>query len=511
MSCTKSKEVHPEIGDGNDEIVTVGMKDVHVEYIPADISEFSKVMFHYCHANANGNSQQFAAAQMTKKETLFELTLNDLLKDTLYWYYYELYPISGDAFNAPQKTFHTQAFDAPEPPAVELPTVTTAEVSEITANSAQCGGDVINDGGATVTECGICWSTSANPTIDGNHVAAGTGTGAFTASLEGLEANTTYHARAYATNEAGTAYGLDKEFTTNEGGGSGVPEGAIDGLFSVSPTKKVFFSQGNLQYQASTNTWRFAENQWNYVGTQIAGTWWWGATGGNVEGSDNLYISSYYDGWIDLFGWGTSGYNHGAVCYQPWGISDSFDAFSAYGVDTCNLFDNTGQADWGYNAISNGGNLTNVWRTLKGEEWEYIVNDRDTEFGYRFAKATVNEVHGLILLPDNWSNTSYILNNTNQNSAGFGSNIISRTDWIAYFQDNGAVFLPASGYRITTGTTVYVDGAEIIGPYWSSTSINIYEHPCVWCFRFKDENVESAKSLYRTNSFSVRLVQDANP
>ena len=66
MSCTKSKEVYPELGDGNDEIVTVGMKDVHVEYMPADISEFSKVVFHYCPANANGNAQQFAAVQMTK-------------------------------------------------------------------------------------------------------------------------------------------------------------------------------------------------------------------------------------------------------------------------------------------------------------------------------------------------------------------------------------------------------------------------------------------------------------
>ena len=221
MSCTKSKEVHPEIGDGNDEIVTVGIRDVHVEYMPADISEFSKVVFHYCPADANGNAQQFAAVQMTKKETLFELTLNDLLKDTLYWYYYEQYPNSGDAFNTPQKTFHTQVIDAPEPPAVELPTVTTAEVTEVTANSAQCGGEVTADGDSEVTERGICWSTNANPTLTDNHVAAGAGTGTFIAAVSGLQANTTYHVRAYATNEAGTAYGQDIEFTTLQGGGSG--------------------------------------------------------------------------------------------------------------------------------------------------------------------------------------------------------------------------------------------------------------------------------------------------
>ncbi len=224
MSCSKSKEVHPEIGDGNDEIVTVGMKDVHVEYMPADISEFSKVMFHYCPADANGNAQQFAAAQMTKKETLFEITLNDLLKDTLYWYYYELYPNSGDAYNTMQKTFHTQAFDAPEPPVAELPIVTTAEVTEITSNSAQCGGEVTADGDSEVTERGICWSTNANPTLTDNHVAAGAGTGTFIAAVSGLQANTTYHVRAYATNEAGTAYGQDIEFTTLQGGGSGEHE-----------------------------------------------------------------------------------------------------------------------------------------------------------------------------------------------------------------------------------------------------------------------------------------------
>ena len=116
VSCAKSKEVHPEIGDGNDEIVTVGIKDVHVEYSRTDHAELNRVVFHYCPADANGNAQQFAAAEMTKKEIFFELTLNDLFSDTLYWYYYELFPNNGDAFNTVQKTFHTQFFEQPGPP-----------------------------------------------------------------------------------------------------------------------------------------------------------------------------------------------------------------------------------------------------------------------------------------------------------------------------------------------------------------------------------------------------------
>ena len=68
-----------------------------------------------------------------------------------------------------------------------------------------------------------------------------------------------------------------------------IPEGCLPGLFSVSETQQVYFSRGNLQYQASTNTWRFAEHQYDYVGTQTAdGN---GYYGGNVSGSDNRRTS----------------------------------------------------------------------------------------------------------------------------------------------------------------------------------------------------------------------------
>ncbi|MBR4498358.1 MAG: hypothetical protein IKP08_06750 [Bacteroidales bacterium] len=84
---------------------------------------------------------------------------------------------------------------------------------------------------------------------------------------------------------------------------SPIKDGAILAEFSVSDSTKVHFSQGNLQYQASSNTWRFAENQWDFVGDSIDGTVY-------EKGikSDNAKISSSYDGWIDLFGFGTSGY-----------------------------------------------------------------------------------------------------------------------------------------------------------------------------------------------------------
>ena len=92
--------------------------------------------------------------------------------------------------------------------------VTTDAVSNVTKNTAICGGNVTSDGGGTVTARGVCWSTSQTPTIDDYRTANGTGKGTFTAGISGLTPNTTYYVRAYATNEAGTSYGAQKSFTT---------------------------------------------------------------------------------------------------------------------------------------------------------------------------------------------------------------------------------------------------------------------------------------------------------
>jgi len=96
----------------------------------------------------------------------------------------------------------------------DFPTVTTTAVSLITSNTASSGGNVISDGGTTVTARGVCWSTSSNPTISDGKTTDGSGTGSFTSSIIGLSPGTTYHVRAYATNSAGTAYGSDVTFAT---------------------------------------------------------------------------------------------------------------------------------------------------------------------------------------------------------------------------------------------------------------------------------------------------------
>jgi uncharacterized protein (TIGR02145 family) len=98
---------------------------------------------------------------------------------------------------------------------INFPTLTTTAVSSIATTVAVSGGTISNDGGATITAKGVCWSTSINPTIAlSTKTNEGAGTGVFTSNLAGLIPNTTYYIRSYATNSAGTAYGNELSFTT---------------------------------------------------------------------------------------------------------------------------------------------------------------------------------------------------------------------------------------------------------------------------------------------------------
>jgi len=100
---------------------------------------------------------------------------------------------------------------------VDFPSLSTLAIISIFGRNATSGGQITSDGGAPITSRGVCWSTSINPTITGDVVAAGTGTGTYTAILGSLEYVTTYYVRAYATNLAGTAYGNELSFTTTAG------------------------------------------------------------------------------------------------------------------------------------------------------------------------------------------------------------------------------------------------------------------------------------------------------
>jgi uncharacterized protein (TIGR02145 family) len=97
-----------------------------------------------------------------------------------------------------------------------IPELTTVEISEIGLTSAVSGGVIVTDGGAEITEKGVCWSISANPTIADSRTSDGAGTATFASNIVGLAEGTTYYVRAYATNEVGTAYGNELTLTTNQ-------------------------------------------------------------------------------------------------------------------------------------------------------------------------------------------------------------------------------------------------------------------------------------------------------
>ncbi len=248
--------------------------------------------------------------------------------------------------------------------------------------------------------------------------------------------------------------------------------GVLPGLFSVSENLQVHFSQGNLQYRASTNTWRFAEHQYDYVGGDGEGT---------VIGSDNCNISSIYSEWIDLFGWGTGN--------NPTLASTDIDDYFPF-------------VDWGSNVISNGGNAIHQWRTLTQSEWYYLLFSR-TNASSKLGTGNINGVGGLIILPDSWTQPS----GCPQFNSGFASsdgdwtfNSYTYAQW-SQMEAAGAVFLPAAGQR--NGTRV--DDVGEFGRYWSSTihepiPYNAYE-------MFLSGRDISIYIVGRDEGLSVRLVR----
>ncbi len=252
--------------------------------------------------------------------------------------------------------------------------------------------------------------------------------------------------------------------------------------FSISPTQKVVFSPGNLQYCAKKDLWQFAKNQYDYIG------------------EENVHISQDYEGWIDLFGWGTGN--------NPTLNTSDRQEYATF-------------TDWGVNSIS--GDPQNTWRTLTNDEWDYLVFKRPNACAY-YTVAQVNGTNGLILLPDNWTAPKGIVIASGMNTYVPGENYdygyaayqtFTASEW-KKLEKNGAVFLPAAGWRMQDGyygTETKILHVQESGLYWNSTKYFIpgydnWETNESCSLNFGTGAVFVDGGLYRTYGFSVRLVKD---
>ncbi|MCQ2958662.1 MAG: hypothetical protein MJ198_00540 [Bacteroidales bacterium] len=262
-------------------------------------------------------------------------------------------------------------------------------------------------------------------------------------------------------------------------------QGAILAPFSVGSTKKVYFSKGNLQYQASSKTWRFAEQQYDMIG------------------ADNSKISPSNSSWIDLFGWGTSGWDNKNTFYMPY-ETESASATYGYGYGPTDgqtyeygLRGIYAEADWGVaNVISEAGDTAGMWRTLTRNEWGYLLLKRPNAVNL-YSLAIVNGVKGLVILPDDWS---YPTNVKFIERTSFELNTYNSEQW-EIMESYGAVFLPTAGCRY--GTTVGNLGST--GSYWTASSAGGEN---AWYFVFNKGKIDISSDFSRALGRSVRLVQD---
>lgn len=273
----------------------------------------------------------------------------------------------------------------------------------------------------------------------------------------------------------------------------------IDADFTVDYSgTTVKFSKGNLQYDKDTDKFSFMEHQYSTVETT------------DQDVSDDYANPNI----VSLFGWGTSGWANGNYFYQPYNTSNLISSPYTYSIGygygptdgstyTYSLTGTYANADWGvynkpsnHNKIEGGGDY--AWRVLTSAEWVHVFNQRSTTSGHRYAKATVCGMAGVILLPDNWSDDKYSLNNYNTTVAAFTGNTIDPSGW-ATLEAEGCVFLPAAGSR--NGTSVSNVGSS--GYYWSSTYKDSFR---AYYVLFFSDNVNPSNGNNRYNGNSVRLV-----
>lgn len=206
----------------------------------------------YVQYSLSSGFAKYDVAKMTEEKGKYVALLTDLVDNTTYYIRYAVSNKYSSVVTTEVKAFTTDKQPTSDPsnpsdpsdpskPAITLPTVNTTVATQITATTAVTGGNVTNDGGAEVTERGVCIATISNPTTANTKILAGSGTGEFTCDITGLQEGTKYYVRAYAVNSVGTAYGEEVVFTTSV---TGVPTVSTTQPSQITETTAV--SGGNV-------------------------------------------------------------------------------------------------------------------------------------------------------------------------------------------------------------------------------------------------------------------------
>lgn len=265
--------------------------------------------------------------------------------------------------------------------------------------------------------------------------------------------------------------------------------------FSVSGSKQVIISQGNLQYVPSTGVWSFHAHPYDLCET------------GPVDSTTRYYAAGSNP--IDLFGYGTSGYNN----MYPYMTSKT----ATHYVAPTGALGQTAY-DWGWhNPISNGGNTAEIWYMINAEQWKYIFNDRtpttngiNSNSPTRYTYATIGDTYkGIILFPDVYTHPTGAspLTSATFNSYSNFTAAISLSDW-QKMEGAGAVFMPMAGYR--SPEKEKSEGCHRIispnyGTYWVGSSPSIYKAKRI---RFYYSSNPVMADEDRACGLSVRLVRD---
>lgn len=296
----------------------------------------------------------------------------------------------------------------------------------------------------------------------------------------------------------------------NGNSGNSNPQGMTYGEFvqmpfSIAADKQVYFSPGNLWYQASTSTFKFSEHQYDIVGKDAN------------EDAFTAFISNdptSYSGWTDLFEWGSSGAGIAGITYPPYTRKFPNGLQSALHIDS--LTGANAELDWGvHNAISNGGNETGLWRTLTWAEWDYLLHLRSGAPTKR-VPARVNGIAGMILFPDTWNPESMpsglTLNYTNSSNSSdcYGTNTYTALEF-SQLEALGAVFLPA------TGTCYSGVSSSATSPSWdgydgSDTSTSNIKYVSYWTATTHSQYNETKLRLYTSDGgYNKANIGNSNP